>query len=449
MLLKPPPIHRLPPELLSEIFHWYLTDSTFYNVAVVRDGPWLLSHICRQWREIAISLNSLWSSFFIASPLPSIKDPEALLQTVLKRSEGSPLSFGMWLERDISLLEMPMKGIITELAAHSTAWKDVKFGMSSYNHFNEVVGLFSDLTVQPSLLETLHINISSLDAHEPDQHPITIFADAPMLRSVSIRPFFPMCLPWSQMTYLCTTDLSLEQLLHICRVAVHLETFLMECVHIDPQGDTPIPVTNNAIKTLQTWDFEFLPYLTLPSLTSLHIDESSEMDEVSLLGVNEAAVRGWDKVSRFVGRSGCRLKSLRITIDMASDDLLTMLRTAMTDVTDITFVNETGSTSQSSLLLALQKDPHILPKLERLYFSGSNSRDHCDLKEVLEFVQSRYGNGMGSLKSLHIDCERLFPEEDELLFGDEDRRFYLDQLKVFIDDGLDLVIDLDEELIEI
>ncbi|KAG7442835.1 uncharacterized protein BT62DRAFT_935568 [Guyanagaster necrorhizus] len=60
-----------------------------------------------------------------------------------------------------------------------------------------------------------------------------------------------------------------------------------------------------------------------------------------------------------------------------------------------------------------------LPKLEVLYFDGSIDRNYCESEQVLEFVQSRYGNGKGPLKSLHIDCEAIYPEEEELLFYDE------------------------------
>ncbi|KAK0220967.1 hypothetical protein EDD85DRAFT_862736 [Armillaria nabsnona] len=470
-------------------------------------------------------LTSLWSSFIIKSTLHlDVKDPEALLQTVLKRSGKSPLSFRMRLSV-LSSMEVPMRRILALLIAHSTTWKDVEFAMSSYESYNKVISAFFDspVPVHLPLLETLHVSILGTspenasedvsddtseeasdntseeasdesseedsedsgeeaseadseessegedsnegeggsedasedgsacdDASELDQHSITTFADAPKLCSVIMDPFLPIRLPWPQITHLRTSGISPVQLLDTFRVAVHLEAFTMSDAYRIPRGSSPIPVTSNAIKTLKLYDTGYLPYLTLPSLTYLCIENDwneingmPEEDEVQSFG-------DWDEVSRFVGRSGCVLKCLRISISEACDSLLAMLRTTMADVTDMTLLNDIGCTSLCTLLPALRKDRLLLPKLEVLYFDGSNSRELCDLDGVLEFVQSRYGDGMGSLRSLHIDCEELYPKEDsQLHFGYEDRRFYLDQLKAFIDDGLDLVIDLDGVLVEI
>ncbi|KAK0205368.1 hypothetical protein DFS33DRAFT_761975 [Desarmillaria ectypa] len=227
---KPPPIHRLPAELLSEIFHShssYLGNGTLYDVAVVRGVPWLLTHICHHWKETAMMLTSLWSSFIIKSQLADTKDPEALLQIVLKRSGRSPLSFRMPLSALLSM-ELPIPKIISLLAVHSTAWKDIQFVMSSNEYYNKVMSVFSDspVPVQLSLLEALHIIIVRMlpedtsedtrensDASELDQHSITAtFANAHMLHSVIMEPLLPISLPWPQITYLRTSELSLEQL---------------------------------------------------------------------------------------------------------------------------------------------------------------------------------------------------------------------------------------------
>lgn len=78
---------------------------------------------------------------------------------------------------------------------------------------------------------------------------------------------------------MCTPKLSLEQLLDILRVAVRLITLsISKSFYIDPEGDTPVPVTNNAMKTLNAWDLNFLPYLTLPSLTTVRIDKYCDLE---------------------------------------------------------------------------------------------------------------------------------------------------------------------------
>ncbi|PBK84636.1 hypothetical protein ARMGADRAFT_1036874 [Armillaria gallica] len=381
----------------------------------------------------------------------------------------------MWLSALLSM-EVSMQRVLALLIAHSTTWKDVEFAMSSYKSYNKVISAFFDspILVHLPLLETLHVSIlgtlpenasenisddtseeasdksseedsedsseeaseadskessegeggseeasedgsASDDASEPDQHSITTFANAPKLCSVIMDPFLPIRLPWPQITHLCTSGISPVQLLDTFHVAVHLEAFTMSDAYKISRGSSSIPVTSNTIKMLKLYDTGFLPYLTLPSLTYLCIE--SDWNEINGMPEEDEAqsFRDWDEVSRFVGCSGCVLKCLRVGISEACDSLLAMLRTTMADFTDMTLLNDIGCISLSTLLPALRNDPLLLPKLEVLYLDGSNSRELCDLWHVLEFVQSHYGDGMGSLRSLYIDCEELYPKEDSWL----------------------------------
>ncbi|KAG2044650.1 hypothetical protein BDR03DRAFT_249980 [Suillus americanus] len=53
------PIWRLPTEILSEIFLYCLPEEE-HVACVSRQAPLLLTRICRQWREVALGLPSLW-----------------------------------------------------------------------------------------------------------------------------------------------------------------------------------------------------------------------------------------------------------------------------------------------------------------------------------------------------------------------------------------------------
>lgn len=59
----PFPQSRVPFEILSEIFKWY--------VVIQKDhpGPWLLVGICRAWRSIAFGTPRLWSAVRVVNPL--------------------------------------------------------------------------------------------------------------------------------------------------------------------------------------------------------------------------------------------------------------------------------------------------------------------------------------------------------------------------------------------
>ncbi|KAJ7708533.1 hypothetical protein B0H16DRAFT_1261004, partial [Mycena metata] len=54
------PVLTLPPEITSEIFLLCLPDERTTGVVDPREVPLLLAHVCRAWRQIAISLPALW-----------------------------------------------------------------------------------------------------------------------------------------------------------------------------------------------------------------------------------------------------------------------------------------------------------------------------------------------------------------------------------------------------
>lgn len=55
----------MPPEVLEEIF-WQCLPERRYPTTSFREAPLLLTHVCRQWRDVAISSPRLWSSIYIS-----------------------------------------------------------------------------------------------------------------------------------------------------------------------------------------------------------------------------------------------------------------------------------------------------------------------------------------------------------------------------------------------
>ncbi|KAI5896557.1 uncharacterized protein SCHCODRAFT_02569259 [Schizophyllum commune H4-8] len=55
-----PPINRLPPELLSQIFVEALPSQLFEATCSRRSVPLVLSHVCGYWREVALDTTALW-----------------------------------------------------------------------------------------------------------------------------------------------------------------------------------------------------------------------------------------------------------------------------------------------------------------------------------------------------------------------------------------------------
>ncbi|KAJ7260360.1 hypothetical protein B0H12DRAFT_959143, partial [Mycena haematopus] len=51
------PLRRMPSEVLGEIFSWTLPLRSALDIT---DSPWVLTHVSRRWRAIAVSKSSLW-----------------------------------------------------------------------------------------------------------------------------------------------------------------------------------------------------------------------------------------------------------------------------------------------------------------------------------------------------------------------------------------------------
>ncbi|KAF8548144.1 hypothetical protein OG21DRAFT_1516627 [Imleria badia] len=115
------PVARLPPDVLVMVFEEcrHMHPQWTGVLSLLRQLPIevRLSHICSQWRAVALSTPSLWSSIHFP-----FEHKEESLQEYLKRSEGSLLQvyLGPWakysnLERTLTTVLMPHVGRFQEL----------------------------------------------------------------------------------------------------------------------------------------------------------------------------------------------------------------------------------------------------------------------------------------------------------------------------------------------
>ncbi|KAJ7647973.1 hypothetical protein FB45DRAFT_211778 [Roridomyces roridus] len=100
------PIRRLPNELMVEIFslaaraafHWWDISET--REPVTSQAPWVFTHVCQLWAELALGSRALWSRIFV--DLDAI-DEEAqgvvsILKLFLERSGILPLNVKIFYE---------------------------------------------------------------------------------------------------------------------------------------------------------------------------------------------------------------------------------------------------------------------------------------------------------------------------------------------------------------
>ncbi|KAF7984977.1 hypothetical protein HWV62_9936 [Athelia sp. TMB] len=92
------PIRTIPPEILIEISYYLKGDYRDEAPARARAGSLLPTHVCQQWRQIALSTPSLWNNIYIngSSVSRSIPSSEVkCIKTWLARSKNSPLSINL------------------------------------------------------------------------------------------------------------------------------------------------------------------------------------------------------------------------------------------------------------------------------------------------------------------------------------------------------------------
>ena len=97
------PMHRLPAELLSQIFSRYCDNINAYssenpfssdNSSSFRKHPFTLAKVCRRWRAIVLSTPQIWSQFRVKFNERNIKRCATMTQAWFSKSGACPLSLG-------------------------------------------------------------------------------------------------------------------------------------------------------------------------------------------------------------------------------------------------------------------------------------------------------------------------------------------------------------------
>ncbi|KAJ7181307.1 hypothetical protein C8R43DRAFT_968891 [Mycena crocata] len=286
------PVLTLPPELTSEIFLHFLPA---YPLSPPLNGllsPTSLTHICREWRDIAHGTPALWRAISLYFTKPFRDEQYSnLLRQWMSRSRTCPLSICIGGDNDY---DEPVRCMET-LALHRGRWEHL-----------ELIWITSDIL--PFLCDPMpslrRLDVSFQD--EWDSVPTTT-GDAPQLRSVKLTVFPDLLiLPWRQLISVTLISLWPDQCTAIFRQTaslLHCEISLTS--HYDDrdqQPDTVLPFLKSFILLLEEeLETPYLYSLILPALQILQIPESD-------LGLDPIA-----GLKAFITKSGCTLGELRIT----------------------------------------------------------------------------------------------------------------------------------------
>ncbi|KAF5328682.1 hypothetical protein D9619_011699 [Psilocybe cf. subviscida] len=174
-------IERFPPEIMSLVFCEFASDNEELSL-LYRRPPWVLAHVCRRWRAIALGTRMLWRHlpplFLDIRKLPRQYE---MVETMLKRSKMAPLSFLLTKCHDFPVDDSGdahIDALASLLLSHSHRWETVQLDLASF--LAPVVAGADNVPMQG--LKSLTLDASGIQQDISPQ----VFQDATRLHRVNI-----------------------------------------------------------------------------------------------------------------------------------------------------------------------------------------------------------------------------------------------------------------------
>ncbi|KAJ7162935.1 hypothetical protein C8R46DRAFT_1221736 [Mycena filopes] len=267
------PVHKLPAELLVEVFRYTCDDPTFDHPSTIKKVQ-ALTHVCAYWRRVAITTPQLWTHF---PPIQLAKTPRdaflAGLKEWLKRSAALPIDIYLaWRNAAVDSAAV-MSAVITA----APRWSSAYFNIPS-------LSVLSDFP--PDRLEQLRkLTVQSSD---PSSAVTAAFSLAPILDEVSLTMVHigQLRLPWSQLAHLSVVTNFSQECLDTLLQCLNL-VYLKVSIPAWPELPDLSEIRPTILGRLETLDIKFqhytpgfvtplFVYLALPRLKhfSIYLDSA-------------------------------------------------------------------------------------------------------------------------------------------------------------------------------
>ncbi|KAJ7619309.1 hypothetical protein FB45DRAFT_755246 [Roridomyces roridus] len=445
------PIHRVPSEILSEIFVECLPSK--YLDPKPSEAPLLLAAVASGWRNLAIATPRLWSRISLNLD-ESSRDDSGIIQLFLcwlARSGGSPLSLdvfcgwnrqspGEYTPKSLSPV------LLRALNECSSRWQDIEFSLSPDD--------FRQLQAKEGLLMLRKLNVTFIGGDEiPSEVPLTIFSNAPALRDVRLSQGIELrdlALPMGQLHRLRTSTLSdAGQLFHILREAPNLVSFE---THIETHSMWRTDVRCENLRSLSVYFphgfwIDILDSLTCPALETLKLDSSGEPSSIEL-----------NHLLRFISRSSLRFLSIELpqsdTVDsLPFTDLPECLLAApRLEQFSVTSLGRAAANDLFGRLSVLDAAEPFLPFLHTLRIGvcpkalwGANRARDWTYDQVLPMLVYRWnvppGGTLAQLRDFHMDVTDLDYGPDPSLKLPKRNSAVFAQMEALVAEGMKIWID--------
>ncbi|KAJ7108424.1 hypothetical protein C8R43DRAFT_1243512 [Mycena crocata] len=290
------PVLTLPNEITSEIFVHFLPP--YPSCPPMEQGllPFLLTHICRAWRNIALATPTLWRAIRLVTTCHKFDNEIDLLQSWLMRTGSCPLSIQVD-SSEVGPYAQPE--IIQALTPHCSRWEYLE--LHSF-----VPEMLSSFCGETPLLRHLRLSL-----YGPPSSPFG-FNRAPLLRSAVLadNASSSVILPWQQLTSLTLDRVrpyNCTRMLQQARNLLHCEVVLTEN-DSDEEGNVELPrlqflrldaFEDEAEGLGPINSMEYLRRFITPALQRLEVVDGSYPIP---------------PLASFISSSGCKLQELQISV---------------------------------------------------------------------------------------------------------------------------------------
>ncbi|KAJ7186451.1 hypothetical protein C8R46DRAFT_1057219 [Mycena filopes] len=282
------PVLTLPHELTSIIFLHFIPDYPLCSPLAGPFSPNVLAQVCRQWRDISLSIPELWRATRLSAPAG---DLASLLDLHLARSRGRPLS----LELDESSECRIPREVFEVISAHGERLEYLNLTLWKSEREVQLIAAGS-----MPLLRSLTMVFETEVGVE--------FSDAPRLTTVvlDVCAAVSIALPWNQITSLTLTVIYLRLGLAVVSQARNLTYCELRVLHDWDNADLGpgVPLLSLTTLILHSEDYEAIPALRpfiTPALRTLSVPEI-------FLAPDPIA-----SLTTFIARTGCTLVELSVT----------------------------------------------------------------------------------------------------------------------------------------
>ncbi|KAK0209563.1 hypothetical protein IW262DRAFT_1498362 [Armillaria fumosa] len=414
----------LPVEMLCEIFQLAADgdlDLAECDVLDIKHSPnWVISHVCRAWRSVALSMPNLWtyvcieddSDLLMLDDVPFTDNRATLLQEYLARSGQYSLRVTLSSSYDIQKhLEI--------LLPHFDRCTDLRFTID-----NEALITLSTISGEFPILERLTIVIDDI-SHYPSlpmnfsfsMPQIEGFSKAPNLRVVSLHGIgiLHLRLPFAQLQSFTGDISNFLEYLELFFLASQLTTATLNVCCIHPSFTLPVPFSHTRLHTLSLHtDLRCMRDLRLPAL------EVFRLEHISSNG-------GYYHIAKVFQDSHCPLRCLYLEIPaLRWSRLEPILKACSSTLTSLSVRVDASSAWYVYNAFTLDGPSCIVPRLEELCVRDdtrprwpdedveASFADDVFLDMVFWRRESEDEGEMAALKSLTM-CAPYAPRLDDAL----------------------------------